>query len=82
MYYLAFLDLTSCRTAGYGTEGPISWMTVAEYADRKRINGRQREDLFYFITNMDATYLEFKSAKLSNSLKQPPAKGSKMKGKK
>lgn len=79
MYYLAFLDLTSCRSAGYGTEGPISWMTIAEYADRKRITSRQKEDLFYFITNMDATYLEFKSTKLSNSFKQPSTKS---KGKK
>lgn len=82
MYYLAFLDLTSCRTAGYGTEGPISWMTIAEYADRKEIEGSQREDLFYYITNMDATYLEFKTTKLSNSLKQPPAAKKGGKGKK
>lgn len=68
MYYLAFLDLTSCRAAGYGTEGPISWMTIEEYADRKEIYGSQREDLHYYISNMDASYLEFKSTKLKNSL--------------
>jgi hypothetical protein len=72
IYYLAFLDFTSCRTAGYGTEGPISWMTIEDYADRKGIEGAQREDLHYYISNMDAAYLEFKSTKLSNSLKQPP----------
>jgi hypothetical protein len=79
MYYLAFLDLTSCRTSGYGSEGPISWMTVEEYADRKGIKGEQREDLHYHISNMDATYLEFKTAKLTNGMKPPPKGG---KGKK
>jgi hypothetical protein len=47
-------------------------MTIEDYADRKGIEGAQREDLHYYISNMDAAYLEFKSSKLSNSLKQPP----------
>ena len=54
-------------------------MTIAEYADRKGIDGSQREDLFYYITNMDAAYLEFKTKKLVNNSKAPPAKS---KGKK
>lgn len=76
MYYLAFLDLTSCRGSGYGSEGPISWMTISEYADCKDIEGEQREDLFFYIANMDATYLEFKTSKLK------PATPPKGKGKK
>lgn len=75
MYYLAFLDLTSCRGSGYGTEGPISWLAIAEYAEHKAIEGEQLEDLFYFVTNMDATYLEFKTKKIANST--PPPKGGK-----
>lgn len=64
MYYQAFMDLTSCRGTGYGTEGPISWLTIAEYADRQSFEGDQREDLFYFVQKLDAVYLEFKAKKL------------------
>jgi len=68
MYYSAFLDLTTCRPQGM-TEGPISWMTIAEYADRKELRGAQREDLFYFIAHLDAVYLDHKTKKLEAKTK-------------
>lgn len=77
LYYAAFLDLTSCRTQGYGTEGPISWLTIDEYADRRGIEGEQREDLFHHVSFMDAAYLEFKAKKLEP--KTPPKKAGKRK---
>lgn len=58
------MDLTSCRGTGYGTEGPISWLAVNEYADAKGFEDEQREDLFYFIGKLDLVYLEFKTQKL------------------
>lgn len=80
MYYQAFMDLTSCRGQGYGTEGPISWLTIAEYADRRGFEGEQREDLFYFVTKLDAVYLDFKTKKLE--AKVAPKTVGKSKGKK
>lgn len=69
LFYTAFLELTSCRPQGM-TEGPISWMTIAEYADRKQLEGAQREDLFYFIPYLDAVYLEHKAKKLEAGSKK------------
>lgn len=67
IYYIAFMDLTSCRGTGYGTEGPISWLTINQYADAKGFDGEQREDLFYFIQRLDMVYLEHKTKKLKES---------------
>lgn len=74
LFYTAFLDLTSCRGQGYGTEGPISWLTINQYADAKGYQEEQREDLFYFMQQMDSVYLDFKSKKLKEKVKQPPKK--------
>lgn len=65
MYYSAYLDLSSCRQGG---EGPISWLSISEYADKVEIHGEQREDLIYFTSHLDATHLEFKAKKLKESL--------------
>lgn len=71
IYYQAFMDLTSCRGHGYGTEGPISWLTIAEYADRLEFDDDQRSDLFYFVQKLDAVYLDFKTKKLQAATKTP-----------
>lgn len=64
LYYRAFLDLTSCRGQGYGTEGPISWLSIKDYADAQELDLDQRDDLFYHIQHMDLAYLKHKSEKL------------------
>lgn len=61
------MDLTSCRGSGYGTEGPISWLTIHQYADAKEFEGEQREDLFYFVQKLDTVYLKYKTKKLEES---------------
>lgn len=68
LFYLAFMDLTSCRGSGYGTEGPISWLAINQYADAKEFEEEQREDLFYFIQKLDAIYLGHKTQKLKDSM--------------
>jgi hypothetical protein len=78
LYYLAFFDLTSCRSLGYGIEGPITWLTVDEYADRIGLEGDQREDLHFHISRMDKTYLDFRAKKHKSDTKSP-AKGGKRK---
>jgi hypothetical protein len=69
LYYVAFSDLTSCRGQGYGTEGPISWLTINQYADLQGFEGEQRQDLFYFVQHMDVVYLQYKTDKLKAKTK-------------
>lgn len=82
MYYQAFMDLTSCRGQGYGTEGPISWLSIQEYADRKGFDDEQRQDLEYFVAKLDKVYLDFKTKKLEAKVAPKPVGGKKGKGKK
>lgn len=63
LYYRAFLDLTSCRNVGSGSEGPIPWIAILQWAEAYQLSGEQREDLFYHIGVMDDVYLKFKAKK-------------------
>lgn len=69
LYYIAFLELTTCRGSTYGSEGPVSWLTINEYAHAKEFEEEQREDLFFFMGRMDAAYLNFKTEKLKTATK-------------
>lgn len=69
LFYLAFMDLTSCRGQGYGTEGPIGWLQISEYCFIHGIIGEQRDDLIYHIQRMDEAYLGFKAKKLKAQTK-------------
>lgn len=55
IYYAAFLDLISDR-AGMG-DGPISWLVINEYAKRHHLDDEQAEDLYYYLSALDETYL-------------------------
>lgn len=68
LYYKAFLDLTTCRGQGYGTEGPIGWLSIKGYADAHELSMEQQEDLFHHIQHMDAAYLKFKADKLKTGV--------------
>lgn len=61
-FYMAFLDLTSCRELGHAV-GPISWLTIQRYAEVYEVEGEQREDLFYYVQGMDDAYLKRAAAK-------------------
>lgn len=76
-FYVAFLDLTSCRNSG---EGPISWLAIDEYAKRRKLTEEQKEDLLYHVPKMDKVFLDFRSDKHKKDMKSPPQKqGSKVK---
>jgi hypothetical protein len=77
LYYGAFMDLTSCRGTGYGTEGPIPWDKVVQWAEKYGLDEEQEDDLVYHIPQMDEVYLKFKAKKLSATTKTPPARPSK-----
>ena len=67
LYYKAFMDLTSCRGQVYGTEGPISWLSINDYCLIHGIMGEQQEDLMYHIQRLDSVYLEHKTKKLKST---------------
>lgn len=64
LYFLAFLELTTCRTQGYA-EGPISWLSIKEYAVWEQFDRDQIEDLFYHIRKMDDAYLNYRAEKIT-----------------
>lgn len=68
LYFTAFLNLTSCRTQGYGTEGPIPFTQMQIYCEFEGINGDQREDLLDHMQHMDAAYLKHKAQKLKEQM--------------
>lgn len=71
LFYMAFMDLTSCRGQSYGSEGPIGWLSINDYCRVHGIIGEQREDLIYHVQRLDAAYLEHKTMKLKAA--QPKA---------
>lgn len=69
LFYIAFLDLTSCRSLGY-SQGPIPWLAIHHYCEAHEIEGEQKEDVFYHIARLDKTYLDW-SAKKSAAPSDP-----------
>jgi hypothetical protein len=62
LYYGAFLDLTTCRSVGFGA-GPIPWSAINDYAITFDIVGEMRDDLFCYVRELDSAYLEYQSKK-------------------
>jgi hypothetical protein len=75
LFYLAFVELSSCRYIG-NAEGPIPWVSIVEYCNEYEIFDReQRDDMFYFIATMDATYLKHRSKETDKKLNKGKGKG-------
>jgi len=62
LYYIGFLDLTSCRNIGMGL-GPIPLLAILEYCLIKGIEGEQQEDFLWFIQRLDSKYLEWSATR-------------------
>jgi hypothetical protein len=77
-FYVAFLDLSSCRAI---MEGPISWLAIDDYAIRRGLEEEQREDLLFHIPKMDRVFLDFHSEKRKKELKSNSPPIAKTKGK-
>lgn len=75
LFYLAFMDLTTCRSMGFG-EGPIPWTAVRDYCNDMDLEGDQREDMFIHIRLMDTVYLNHRASKVKKDAapKSAPAK--------
>jgi hypothetical protein len=67
LFYVAFLELATCRTSGWG-EGPIPWTAIDRYAEANAFEGEQREDLFHHVRAMDQGYLAWARARESKGV--------------
>lgn len=61
-YFTAFLELTSCRTIGFGV-GPIPWLAIIKYCEIHEVEGDQRDDLIYHVQVLDGVYLDWENKK-------------------
>jgi hypothetical protein len=80
LFYMAFLDLTSCRALGYA-QGPIPWLAIHHYCEAHGIEDEQREDVFYHVARLDKVYLDWSAEKAKKITAQstPPSSKSKTK---
>lgn len=71
---MAFMDLTSSRSLGYMSAGPIPWHAIHLYCEANEIVGEQREDVFYHVERLDKSYLDWLAKKQKKSAKaaEPP----------
>lgn len=62
LFYIGFLELTSCRVIGMGL-GPIPMMAMLEYCEINGIDGEAREDFLWLLQRLDHKYLEWSAAR-------------------
>lgn len=56
LYYAAFMDLVGVRS-GFG-DGPIPFSAISDWARAIELDQDQTEDLHYYISTLDAAYME------------------------
>lgn len=76
LFYVAFLDLTSCRTLGYA-QGPIPWLAIHHYCEAHGIEDEQREDIFYHVSRLDKVYLDWSTENTKRELSKNKPRGTK-----
>lgn len=57
----AYSSLSTVR-GGMG-DGPIPWTAAMQYADRLGLEEEDAEELWYFVSEMDAAWGQFQEAK-------------------
>lgn len=68
-YYQAFLELSTCRSVGFGV-GPIPWTAIDAYARRSQLFD---EDFDYFhglIKRLDSAYIKYSDEKADQKRKR------------
>jgi len=61
-YYMAFMDLNSCRQIGMG-EGPIPWTDIYLYAQAYDIVEYEFDRFHHIMCSMDSAYLNERQKK-------------------
>jgi hypothetical protein len=57
LYWEAFGDLNTCRSATMDGALPIPWTAATLWAKTHKLDDEQAFDLWYFIRKMDSVYL-------------------------
>lgn len=60
LYYKAFSDVNTSRYISM-VEGPIPWHIIEQYCDANKLSEEQRDDMHYFIREMDDAYLTYRA---------------------
>lgn len=63
-FYGAFLDLNTCRPAGWGLQA-IPWSAIMDYANALGLGDDDRDDLFYFVSALDGAFRDYHEKKIS-----------------
>lgn len=58
LYFVAFLELSTCRPATMAGVGPIPWTAIDQYAVAGGFTGDQRGTLFYCVRAMERAQFE------------------------
>lgn len=61
LFYTAYWDLFTSRT-GMG-DGPIPWQVIEEYAIINQYSEDQKDDLHYYIVQLDDVFLKWRKKK-------------------
>ena len=56
-FYIAFLELSTCRDVGMGL-GPIPWTAMNAYAERYGLEDDDFAEFTWLLKRLDATYLQ------------------------
>ena len=68
LFYIAYMDLSSCRSHGATLPGPIPWSEIHLYCEVNEITGCQREDVFYHVQRLDKWYLDWSTKRYKKQL--------------
>lgn len=71
LYYLAFMDLTTCRQLGFGIQGPISYLDIAAYCSYHGFSEETTNAMQFILPRVDQFYLDYWAKKSAAKEKKP-----------
>jgi hypothetical protein len=63
LYFLAYLELATCRPTSFGDDAPIPWLAVENWALSNGLDEEQRDDLHFHVAAMDGAHLGHKASR-------------------
>lgn len=75
LFYVAFFELSTCRSFSQMSEGPIWWTAINDYCNQYNIRDSQRDDLFYHLNELDKVYLDYREKETKKQLDKNAKKG-------
>ena len=59
LYWVAYCDLSTCRSTDMGVPCPLPWTAVNQYSTYYEFDEEQDERLHYFVGAMDKAFMEW-----------------------